>query len=111
MKRLKLIYYVCLKGNSNIDLETAKEKKIHVLISGRKDEYANAIAEFTVGVMFVLARRLIENINLFKKGFLSIPCYLPWWGMMITHEGKVGPCARLAESSKINIFSSSMKDI
>ena len=46
-----------------------------------------------------------------KKGFLSIPCYHPWWGMTITHEGRVGPCALLAERSKIDVFSSSMKDI
>jgi len=46
-----------------------------------------------------------------KEGFLSIPCYLPWWGMMITHNGKVGPCALLAERSKFDIYSSTLEDL
>ncbi len=46
-----------------------------------------------------------------KEGFLSIPCYLPWYGIMITHDGKVGPCAQLAERSNIDIFSHTLKEI
>jgi MoaA/NifB/PqqE/SkfB family radical SAM enzyme len=46
-----------------------------------------------------------------EKGFLSIPCFDPWWHMTITHDGKVGACAPWAQKSPENVLSSSLKDI
>lgn len=46
-----------------------------------------------------------------EKGFLSIPCFDPWWHIMITHDGKVGPCANWATKIQENILSSSLEKI
>lgn len=37
------------------------------------------------------------------SGLVFAPCYVPWYGITITSEGNVGPCAILAERSKTKI--------
>jgi MoaA/NifB/PqqE/SkfB family radical SAM enzyme len=37
-----------------------------------------------------------------KKGIFSIPCYDPWYVIVVTQRGKVGPCAVWAERNSKN---------
>lgn len=45
------------------------------------------------------------------KNFTSIPCYEPWYRILITPEGNVSPCSTFAEQSKVNILSNNLKEI
>jgi MoaA/NifB/PqqE/SkfB family radical SAM enzyme len=41
----------------------------------------------------------------------SIPCYAPWYIVMINEEGKIGPCPVWASKSNIDVFSFSLEEL
>jgi MoaA/NifB/PqqE/SkfB family radical SAM enzyme len=41
----------------------------------------------------------------------SIPCYYPWYIMMVNEEGKIGPCPVWASKSDVDIFSFSLDEL
>jgi MoaA/NifB/PqqE/SkfB family radical SAM enzyme len=46
-----------------------------------------------------------------ERGFLSTPCFDPWWHILVTGDGRVGSCGEWAPKSPESIFTSSLKEI
>jgi MoaA/NifB/PqqE/SkfB family radical SAM enzyme len=46
-----------------------------------------------------------------KEFPFSIPCYAPWYIIMVNEEGKVGPCPVWASKSNTDIFSFSLREL
>ena len=100
--RTKKENFPLLKKEVKKSIEMAKKLKVKtnldVFLDTKYIVYADNLWE------------IVKN-SVNKSGFPYVPCYLPWYGMTITHEGGVGPCPKLAEEGKINVFSRSLKKI
>jgi len=56
----------------------------------------------------------IKRLLLALKGKqfpFSIPCYAPWYIVMVNEEGKIGPCPVWTPRSNVDIFSFSLKEV
>ncbi|MCD6402771.1 MAG: radical SAM protein [Candidatus Aenigmarchaeota archaeon] len=54
-----------------------------------------------------LWKKVIET----NDGFLKIPCYEPFYNIVITPYGEVGPCAVFGGNSSLNVCSTNLKNI
>ena len=94
--------------NLNIDkfllkgIETAKELKIK---TNFKLFLRNKIIKMTNEM-----ERLIENEIKKFKGFLAIPCYEPFYNLIISPSGNIKVCA-VANESNLNVKNKSLKQI
>lgn len=88
-------------------LEDAEKKASELGIKTNMDSFiGNAIVEKTNE----MEKMIGEEIKKFKNEFLSVPCYEPFYNIIIMPDGKVCPCA-VAGESRVSIKNATLKEI
>lgn len=87
-----------------------------VRLASQKLKVKTNIDDFIINPLIKKPEKLYEFLlsitqNNFKKDLLSAPCFEPWTSIVISPSGRIGPCPRIIEKSKINIKNSTLETI
>jgi len=52
-----------------------------------------------------------SEIKPIKNKFLSLPCFEPWYTMLIIHDGSVGPCSMFGIENVVNVKNMNLEEI
>ncbi|MFH1849285.1 MAG: radical SAM protein [archaeon] len=87
-------------------------------VSAHQDEAHRLAARYGIATnVSHLAKQHIENSNRMDevlacrgRGFLSIPCYEPWYHLVVKVDGNAGPCC-ICDDPKLNVKNESLRSI
>jgi MoaA/NifB/PqqE/SkfB family radical SAM enzyme len=92
----------------NRHLESAGEKAKKL---GIKTNVESFIRNIIVEKTSEMEKIIEEEIKKFDKKFLSVPCYEPFYNLIVMPDGKVSQCAIAGGKSEINLKNSSLKEV
>jgi MoaA/NifB/PqqE/SkfB family radical SAM enzyme len=76
------------------------------VLTNMKDFIKNEVVERTSEMNKLILKKTEKS-----ETFLSVPCFEPWYNMVILPNGQVGPCAIFGGNGKASILDKSLKEI
>jgi MoaA/NifB/PqqE/SkfB family radical SAM enzyme len=89
-------------------LEKAVEMARRLEIKTNMDSFVRNVIVERTGEM---DKMIMSEIKRFDSGFLSVPCYEPFYNLIIMPDGKAGPCAIAGGKTEADVVGRGLKEV